>query len=138
MDTHISTNTTTTVPASPVSATNTSGEVLRTPPHCQPVVPHGGGGPIRKRDTKGKRVSRVVFTLNNWTDEEYQYLAEVFAPQTKWMVIGKEVGENGTRHLQGPPLSSFCHVCEEFVFCNVCKGRFFKPGYNPCVHDCEY
>lgn len=60
------------------------------------------GGPVRRtRDRTGQRVSRVVFTLNNWTDEEYSYLTKEFAPKCRWMVIGKEIGENGTKHLQG-------------------------------------
>lgn len=54
-----------------------------------------------QRDRSGTRVTRFVFTLNNWTQQEYQYLTEEFAPTVKWMIIGKETGENGTSHLQG-------------------------------------
>lgn len=53
------------------------------------------------RDRTGTRVTRFVFTLNNWTQEEYDYLTKTFAPTVKWLIIGKEVGENGTKHLQG-------------------------------------
>lgn len=57
------------------------------------------GGPVRReRSQKGQRVTRFVFTLNNWTEEEYDFLTEF---PCKWMVVGKEVGENGTPHLQG-------------------------------------
>lgn len=38
------------------------------------------------------------FTLNNWTEEEY---AAAQALEHTRLVIGKEVGENGTPHLQG-------------------------------------
>lgn len=70
------------------------------------------GGPVRRqRSRSGDRVSRFVFTLNNWTEEEYGHL-ERFASGTKWFVMGKEVGENGTPHLQGN-----C-VAERFLVCN--------------------
>lgn len=59
----------------------------------------------RTRSRTGARVSRMVFTLNNYTDEEYKWLTEVYPHQTvdapTWLIIGKEVGENGTPHLQG-------------------------------------
>lgn len=40
----------------------------------------------------------LCFTLNNYTDEEYKALIVL---ECKYIVIGKEVGENGTPHLQG-------------------------------------
>ena len=40
----------------------------------------------------------IVFTLNNYSDVEYQNLLN--HPLFKYVVIGKEVGESGT-HLQG-------------------------------------
>lgn len=55
-------------------------------------------GSVIRRNQTGQRLSRVVFTLNNYTDEEYTALTSF---QCDWMVIGKEVGENGTPHLQG-------------------------------------
>jgi len=45
-----------------------------------------------------QRMSRLVFTLNNYTEQEYAAL-KTLTP--KWMIIGKEVGETGTPHLQG-------------------------------------
>jgi len=54
-----------------------------------------------QRDRAGDRLTRVVFTLNNYTDAEYKWFTEDFAPTTKWIIIGKEVGENETPHLQG-------------------------------------
>lgn len=58
------------------------------------------GGPQR-RPKNGQRLSRFVFTLNNYTPEEYAWLTETFAPSVKWMIIGMETGENETPHLQG-------------------------------------
>lgn len=40
------------------------------------------------------------FTLNNPTPEEYAHFAALPTEAT-WMVVGKEVGESGTPHLQG-------------------------------------
>lgn len=56
------------------------------------------------RQTKnGIRLSRFVFTLNNYTPEEYNHITIGFPgrQQPKWMIVGKEVGEEGTPHLQG-------------------------------------
>nr|QIK03914.1 replication-associated protein [Tundra vole stool-associated circular virus] len=64
------------------------------------AIPAAQGGPQR-RERGGQRIRRFVFTLNNWTQEEYDYLTKEFAPQTTWGVIGKETGETGTSHLQG-------------------------------------
>jgi len=44
------------------------------------------------------RLRNFCFTLNNWTPLEYEWLK---AFECKWMIIGKEVGEQGTPHLQG-------------------------------------
>lgn len=54
-----------------------------------------------QRDRAGGRVRRIVFTLNNYTDAEYQWFKTDFAPTVKWIIIGRETGENGTPHLQG-------------------------------------
>lgn len=44
---------------------------------------------------------RWCFTLNNWTEEELALLSTHFSTSAKLWIIGKEVGENGTPHLQG-------------------------------------
>lgn len=52
----------------------------------------------RTRNQTGQRLSRFVFTLNNYTQEETDFLK---AFPCTWMIFGKETGENGTPHLQG-------------------------------------
>lgn len=47
------------------------------------------------------RSRKWCFTLNNYTAEEYKELTELFTSKGWTYVIGKEVGENGTPHLQG-------------------------------------
>lgn len=46
-------------------------------------------------------VSRVCFTLNNWTNSEYSKLVTSVVGWCKYFVVGKETGEEGTPHLQG-------------------------------------
>ena len=43
--------------------------------------------------------SNVVFTCNNYTEDQYKYILalDIF----KYLVVGKEVGSAGTPHLQG-------------------------------------
>uniref|UniRef100_UPI004047EAC7 hypothetical protein n=1 Tax=Rheinheimera sp. TaxID=1869214 RepID=UPI004047EAC7 len=57
----------------------------------------------KKSKKKRDRGMRYVFTLNNWSPEEYCHLTNptTVAQLYKWIVIGSEVGEEGTPHLQG-------------------------------------
>jgi hypothetical protein len=47
---------------------------------------------------RAPRVRRICFTLNNYSEEEYQ---DIIATPCKWMIVAKETGESGTPHLQG-------------------------------------
>lgn len=44
---------------------------------------------------------RWVFTLNNYTDDECDQICSICSSFCKFCIIGKEVGELGTPHLQG-------------------------------------
>lgn len=47
---------------------------------------------------KDPQYRNVCFTLNNYTQEEY---TNIIGMTCRYMVVGKEVGESGTPHLQG-------------------------------------
>jgi len=62
-----------------------------------PVVLTGG-------NTKPPTVNpaiKWVFTLNNYTDNDYKSIKKLCSEYCRCAVIGKEVGEQGTPHLQG-------------------------------------
>jgi len=44
---------------------------------------------------------RYCFTLNNYTDDEYTALWRSCQDFAKYAIVGREVGESGTPHLQG-------------------------------------
>ena len=44
------------------------------------------------------RKNNYCFTLNNYSPEEYDYISQF---KCKYLIVGKEVGEEGTPHLQG-------------------------------------
>jgi len=48
-----------------------------------------------------KRSRDWCFTLNNYTDEEYNAIYALDPSQYKYIVVAKEVGDSGTPHLQG-------------------------------------
>lgn len=49
----------------------------------------------------GSAAKRWVFTINNWTENEYQALLDAYEVSFSYLIIGKETGDSGTRHLQG-------------------------------------
>lgn len=73
---------------------NSSATINSTTDFNKRITP---GGPMR-RTRSGDRLTRFVFTLNNYTQQEYD---AVCATDCKWMVVGKETGDSNTPHLQG-------------------------------------
>lgn len=53
--------------------------------------------PKRQCDAK----TRWCFTLNNWTEKEYEELISTLSVNSTRYIVGKEVGSMGTPHLQG-------------------------------------
>lgn len=63
---------------------------------------NGANGIELNGNTKRSTPSKLwCFTLNNWTKEEYTAIIEVFGSNGNKWIIGKEIGEQGTPHLQG-------------------------------------
>ena len=54
-------------------------------------------------DLNGKQIRNASFTVNNYTQEEYDVFVKLGERRDKcqYMIIAKEVGESGTPHLQG-------------------------------------
>jgi len=64
----------------------------------------GEGNTITSPTTEKKQISpakRWCFTLNNWTAEDGSSIVLKFQEIGSVWVVGKEVGESGTPHLQG-------------------------------------
>lgn len=85
------------------------------------------GGPIR-RNQSGQRVSRIVFTLNNWTQLEYDDITNNLASKVKWMVVGKETGALGTKHLQGA-----CILGSQWSFSKLKTMTGLKRAHIECM-----
>jgi len=73
-----------------------------------PIVPDqeakGNTKTLASKEDKKKQISackRWTFTLNNYTEEEYSKLISIFSTDNTKYIIGKEVGDKGTPHLQG-------------------------------------
>ena len=49
--------------------------------------------------SEAQRYRNLVFTVNNYTEADFNRLLS--HEHFKYVIIGKEVGENGTPHLQG-------------------------------------
>ena len=67
----------------------------------------GGGNTNPPQSNKKKQIppaKRWCFTLNNWTIEEYSSIVPLCKETCIKWIIGKEVGAEGTPHLQG-----FCY-----------------------------
>lgn len=59
------------------------------------------------------------FTLNNFSEDEYEKIVESLDEHCIYFIIGKEVGESGTPHLQG-----YCLFKRAYRFDTI-KDRFF-------------
>lgn len=81
----------------------------------------------RRRNRHGARLSRFVFTLNNYTEEEERALKTI--TDVKWLIFGKEVGDNGTPHLQGA-----CVIGKQIAFSTVKKWPGLSRAHIETMH----
>lgn len=64
-----------------------------------------------------KKYLSYCFTINNWTDADVTELKKLEeSPRTRYLIIGKEVGEEGTPHIQG-----YVYFHNQTVFSTVKK-----------------
>jgi len=52
-----------------------------------------------KQHNMAQKSRAWCYTLNNWTQDEFNQMISI--PNTSYTVVGKEIGEKGTPHLQG-------------------------------------
>lgn len=71
------------------------------------------------------QVARWCFTLNNYSPQELNHIIETAEnnDEIKYLIIGKEVGDSGTPHLQG-----FC------ILSRSCRLRAVKGLISPRAH----
>lgn len=88
------------------------------------------GNTIALSPNKKKEVKRYCFTLNNYSDEELNKIIKSADSASILYIIGKEIGESGTPHLQGyinmPVKKSISAVMKLFdnkrIHWEPCKG----------------
>jgi len=85
-------------------------------------------GSVIRRNTQ-QRLRRFVFTVNNYTEEEYEAL-KTFAKTTQWFIMGKERGEQGTPHIQGYINLKKKERMTALVKMIGFKGASFRPARN--------
>lgn len=81
-------------------------------------------GPQYKSDMARLRTNRVCFTLNNYEQEDVDKFVEYSTREdVKYLIVGEEVGENGTPHLQG-----FIHLDADRKKCGLKFWKEELPG----------
>ena len=87
-----------TPPNSPVSGPSRSPRTPKTPDRYQASGPVSTPSP--KKNCRGSLAKNWCFTLNNYTDEEYQKIIGI--TECHYLIVGKEIGDKEkTPHLQG-------------------------------------
>jgi len=66
---------------------------------------------------EGSRLRNLVFTINNWTEDDEQKLKEFAEERASYMIYGKEIGKSQTPHLQG-----YMELKKQTTFKTVKKG----------------
>lgn len=67
------------------------------------------------------------FTINNWTDEDLEELKKLEdSPKVRYIIAGQEVGEEGTKHIQG-----YVYFHNATAFSTI-KGFLPRSHIEPC------
>lgn len=86
-----------------------AGQTPPTPPQTPP--PSDGDSDSSKKSKNGKRLRNFVFTLPNYTQEEYDWFINHHGAPT-WLIVAKETcPKTGTPHLQGMQIENNLLIC---------------------------
>lgn len=80
-----------------------------------------------RRNKNGNRLSRFVFTINNYTEAEVLDLKKI--THVKWLIFGREIGEEGTPHLQGA-----CVIGKQTAFSTLKKWKALERAHIEPMH----
>lgn len=99
--------------------------------------------PERIGNTKQSAPAKIwCFTLNNWLEEEYSSIVSYFCSKKAKYIIGKEMGENNTPHLQGhvefPDKLRFTSLSKVNIRIHWEKCRNKKSSITYCKKDNDY
>lgn len=82
-----------------------------------------------------ERYRSWCFTLNNWTEEQRSALLGI---KCKYMVVGKEVGEAGTPHLQGYVQMSSVKTRAQIAKMGPLSGAYLVPAKGTTEENVTY
>lgn len=98
-----------------------------------------------RRTQVGQRLTAFVFTLNNWTPDQYTQIRDFLENNCTWAIVGKEIGESGTPHLQGFALAKkqmAFNVCHKALFNAHIEAKSrnstYQDQFNYCSKDGDY
>ena len=96
---------------------------------------------ITNHTTPQSRAKRWCFTLNNYNDE-HQTKLRAMAPDTEFLIFGREVGATGTPHLQGFVIFKsqlrFNRVQELLPGCHLSVARTVSQAAEYCRKDGDF
>lgn len=73
------------------------------------------------RPSQGSSAKRWCFTLNNYTEVEYESIFTALEESSEYSIVGREIGDSGTPHLQGYTILS--RRCNLSHVSNLLGGR---------------
>ena len=80
----------------------------------------GEGNNQTSPPAKNYRSRRYIFVINNYTEEIFEKAKKYLSSKSQYYIVGREVGESGTPHLQG-----YCEFKHQ-VFANTIYDKITK------------
>lgn len=69
---------------------------------------------MSQRNRANSQYKSWCFTINNYDEEEYSRLLRCLRDSTEYFIVGKEVGDAGTPHIQG-----YCRMLRRYTLTSV-------------------